>query len=82
MRLKLVFPTLVLCLLAGSAFADEEAVKKALQATFSGEKIDSVKKTTYLGLYEVVVGGELFYTDEKATYLFLVMWLTRRRSRA
>ena len=70
MRLKLVFPTLVLCLLAGSAFADEEAVKKALQATFSGEKIDSVKKTTYLGLYEVVVGGELFYTDEKATYLF------------
>jgi thiol:disulfide interchange protein DsbC len=70
MRLNFVFPTVILCLLAGSAFANEEAVKKALQTTFSGEKIDSVKKTPYLGLYEVVVGGELFYTDEKATYLF------------
>ena len=50
MRLKLVFPTLVLCLLAGSAFADEEAVKKALQATFSGEKIDSVKKNVLSGI--------------------------------
>jgi thiol:disulfide interchange protein DsbC len=70
MRLNFVFPTVILCLLAGSAFADEETVKKALQTTFSGEKIDSVKKTPYLGLYEVVVGGELFYTDEKASYLF------------
>lgn len=70
MRLNFVFPTIILCLLSSSAFANEEAVKKALQTTFSGEKIDSVKKTPYLGLYEVVVGGELFYTDEKATYLF------------
>jgi thiol:disulfide interchange protein DsbC len=70
MRLNLVFPTLILCLLSCSTFADEEALKKALQTTFSGEKIDSVKKTPYLGLYEVVVGGELFYTDDKATYLF------------
>jgi len=37
---------------------------------FPGEKIESVKKTPYLGLYEVVVGGELFYTDEKASYFF------------
>ncbi len=57
-------------LVAGAASADEEAVKKALQATLAGEKIDSVKKTPYLGLYEVVVGGELFYTDEKASYFF------------
>jgi thiol:disulfide interchange protein DsbC len=70
MRLNLVFPTLILCLLSCSTFADEETLKKALQTTFSGEKIDSVKKTPYLGLYEVVVGGELFYTDDKATYLF------------
>ena len=37
---------------------------------FPGEKIESMKKTPYLGLYEVVVGGELFYTDEKASYFF------------
>jgi thiol:disulfide interchange protein DsbC len=59
-----------LCFLFGTAFADEASLKKAIQANFPGEKIESLKKTPYLGLYEVVVGGELFYTDEKASYLF------------
>lgn len=70
MRSKLVFPSLLLCLVSGAAFADEASLRKALQATFPGEKIESLKKTSYLGLYEVVVGGELFYTDDKGTYLF------------
>lgn len=70
MRSKLVFPSLLLCLVSGAAFADEASLKKTLQATFPGEKIESLKKTPYLGLYEVVVGGELFYTDDKGTYLF------------
>lgn len=70
MRLNLVFPALLLCLLSGSVFADEAAVKKALMTHFPGEKIGSVKKTPYLGLYEVVIGDELLYTDEKATYFF------------
>ena len=29
-----------------------------------------MKKTPYLGLYEVVVGDEVFYTDDKADYFF------------
>ena len=70
MRINLVFPSLLLCFLFGTAFADEASLKKAIQANFPGEKIESLKKTSYLGLYEVVVGGELFYTDEKASYLF------------
>jgi thiol:disulfide interchange protein DsbC len=70
MRINLVFFSLLLCFLFGTAFADEASLKKAIQANFPGEKIESLKKTPYLGLYEVVVGGELFYTDEKASYLF------------
>lgn len=70
MRINLVFSSLLLCFLFGTAFADEVSLKKAIQANFPGEKIESLKKTSYLGLYEVVVGGELFYTDEKASYLF------------
>jgi len=70
MRINLVFSSLLLCFLFGTAFADEASLKKAIQANFPGEKIESLKKTSYLGLYEVVVGGELFYTDEKASYLF------------
>ena len=71
MRLNLVIPSLLLCFLFGAANADEASLRKALEANFPGEKIESLKKTPYLGLYEVVVGGELFYTDEKASYLFL-----------
>lgn len=70
MRFNFVFPFLLLCF-AGVVSANEASLKKALMINFAGEKIESVKKTPYLGLYEVVVGGELFYTDEKATYLFL-----------
>ena len=71
MRLRLVFPSLLLCFVVGAAFADEASLKKTLQATFPGEKIESLKKTHYLGLYEFVVGGDLFYTDDKGTYLFV-----------
>lgn len=70
MRLNLVFPSLLLCFLFGPASADDASLKKALQSNFPGEKIESVTKTPYLGLYEVVVGGELFYTDDKGSYLF------------
>ena len=72
MRLNLVFPSLLLCFIFGTtfAYADEAPLKKALSANFPGEEIESLKKTPYMGLYEVVVGGELFYTDEKATYFF------------
>jgi thiol:disulfide interchange protein DsbC len=31
--------------------------------------IESVKKTPYNDLYEVVAGGEIFYTNEKATFI-------------
>src|SRR6187455_2801009 len=70
MRLKLTFPALLLCLLSGAALANEATVKKEVGTHFPGEKIESVKKTPYFGLYEIVVGGEILYTDEKATYFF------------
>jgi thiol:disulfide interchange protein DsbC len=53
---------------AAPAIADEAAVRKAAE-TFFGTKVDTVRKTPYLGLYEIGVGGELVYTDEKVTYI-------------
>lgn len=50
--------------------ADEAALRKVLQSHLSGKKIDSLKQTPYMGLYEVVVEDEILYTDEKGTYLF------------
>ncbi len=70
MRLSLLLPFLLLGLFSGAAVANEASLRKALQVHFPGDKIESLKKTSYLGLYEVVVGGGLFYTDEKASYFF------------
>ncbi|MDO8931819.1 MAG: disulfide isomerase DsbC N-terminal domain-containing protein, partial [Rhodocyclaceae bacterium] len=53
----------------GGAEAD---VKKTIEASFGkGTKVDSVREAGFLGLYEVMVGGDLLYTDRKAGYLIL-----------
>lgn len=53
-----------------TAHADEAAVKRGVEARFGGIKVDSVAKTPYSGLYEVVIGDEIIYTDDKVTYIF------------
>ncbi len=55
---------------AFSARADEASVKRGVEARFGGVKVDSVTKTPYAGLYEVVIGDEIIYTDDKVTYIF------------
>ncbi len=50
----------------------EANIKKAISSNVgSGVKIDSVIKTPYGGLYEVRMGNEIVYTDEKAKYIFV-----------
>ncbi|HYD59779.1 MAG TPA: DsbC family protein [Noviherbaspirillum sp.] len=60
---------------AGVAFAQsaqEAAIKKAVEPRLGeGAKIESITKTPYSGLYEVRVGGDIFYTDAKGEYLFI-----------
>jgi len=51
------------------AQADEGAVRKAFQAKFPTMNVESVTRTPYQGLYEVVFDGQIVYTDEKLTYL-------------
>ena len=53
------------------AVADEASVKKAVEARFNDVKVNSVTRTQYPGLYEVLIGDDVIvYTDEKVTYLF------------
>jgi len=63
---------LLACLLLASlpAHADAEKVKRDLRARLPGMTIESVTKTPFAGLYEVVVDGEIVYTDEKTEYFF------------
>lgn len=51
------------------AMADEAGVKKAVEAAYPKFKVESVTKTPYAGLYEVFMGGQIIYTDEKLTFL-------------
>lgn len=62
---------LVLFALLSSAHAGEADIRKSLQEKFPGiGKLDHVIKTPYSGLYEIVIEGQLYYTDEKGLYLF------------
>ena len=67
--------TAVFALAASAAMAQsaqETAIKKAIEPRLGdGVKVDSVTKTPYGGLFEVRVGGDIFYTDAKGDYLFI-----------
>jgi len=60
-----------MCMFAGFAAADEASVKQQLTAKFPQAKIANVSKTTYAGLYEVYMDGDIHYTDEKVTFLII-----------
>lgn len=50
------------------ALADDASIKKAVEEKL-GSKVESVTKTSYLGLYEVFVDGNIFYTDDKVSLI-------------
>ena len=50
---------------------DAERVKTELKRKIPEAPVDSVRKVPYGGLYEVVMGSEIFYTDDKASFLVL-----------
>ena len=56
---------------AGAQDPATERVKAELRKKVTEAPIDVVRKVPYGGLYEVVVGSEIFYTDEKASFLLL-----------
>jgi thiol:disulfide interchange protein DsbC len=67
--------TLLTALLALAAFgvgaqdADEARVRQALQAKFPKLPVESVTRLPFQGLYEIVLGGEVIYTDAKAEFM-------------
>ncbi len=54
---------------ATHSIADEASIKKAVEAAYPKFKVESVTKTAYAGLYEVFMGGQIIYTDEKMSFL-------------
>lgn len=69
-------------MLASSAQANENVIRKALLQQFPSAKISSVIKTPYSGLYEVYLDGQVLYVDTQAKYVFAgdVIDLKNRRN--
>ncbi len=64
---------MALTLIAISPFPSfaNESVKQELGKKYPDVKAERVTKTAYGNLFEVYTGGEIFYTDEKVTFLLL-----------
>ena len=60
----------VLALFAVSSFS-QESIKQELAKKYPEVKVERITKTAYGNLYEIFSGGEIFYTDDKATFLLL-----------
>src|SRR5918993_1064432 len=54
-----------------AAQADAERVKAELKKKVPEAQVDAIRKIPYGGLYEVVVGGEIFYTDANASFIVM-----------
>ena len=60
-----------LALASGGAQGDEASVRQILRSRLPPAMvIESVTRAPFAGLYEVVLDGEIVYTDEKAEYFF------------
>ena len=67
-----IFAAVFVATVAHAADADEASVKAALQKKYPNQiQIESVTKTPLPGIYEVYADGQIHYTDEKASFLFL-----------
>jgi thiol:disulfide interchange protein DsbC len=64
---------LAVLLLVGMAFspanADENTIKQALTKAMPSVKADSIKPSEIKGLYEVIMGANIYYVSDDAKYL-------------
>jgi len=57
-------------LAAGNASASEAALRQSFQARFPNAVVESIARTPFAGIYEVVFNGQIAYTDEKLSFVF------------
>jgi thiol:disulfide interchange protein DsbC len=61
---------LLLLMMTSSAQAGEAEIRKSFEAKFpSIDKLNHIVKTPYSGLYEIIINGQIMYTDELGVYL-------------
>ncbi|MDR2219583.1 MAG: DsbC family protein [Methylobacillus sp.] len=79
--LKRVMFIVLAFMMTTAAWADEASLKKAFEAAYPKFPVKSVTKTPYAGLYEIVVGGQIIYADEKLSFILVEGSLIDPKSR-
>ncbi|MBS3936763.1 MAG: DsbC family protein [Sulfuritalea sp.] len=74
MKIKALIGGLAALLIAQAVLASEARVTKAIEPVLAelfgpGIKPDAVRKLDNFNLYEIQIGGDLLYTDERVSYL-------------
>ncbi|MBI2509517.1 MAG: DsbC family protein [Betaproteobacteria bacterium] len=72
-------PLKALCVVPfGMEEGSEADIRRKVQAMFPEAPVESVAKTPFSGLYEVVLGGRILYADEKVNFVFIGSLLDTR----
>lgn len=66
----IALPVILLVVLVGAACADESTIRSEIAKKFPKATVESISKLP-IGLYEVVVDGEILYTDAEFSFLVL-----------
>lgn len=73
-RWIIVVVGMLLALAAAPSRADEAGVREAFQKKFPQATVESVKRTPFAGIYEIVfmfTDQKIAYTDEKLSFIFI-----------
>ena len=54
-----------------SALANEDALREKIEKAYPAITISSVVKTKFNNLYEVLIGDQIIYTDEKFSFFII-----------
>ena len=69
MLIRILTVLFSLALLAGAACADEASIRAGMAKKYPKANIESIVKTQHMGLYELVIDGQILYADADLNYL-------------
>ena len=58
-------------LAAGIAQAGESDIRQAFQKKFPQATLESIAPTPFAGIYEIIFNGQIAYTDDKLSFVFI-----------
>jgi thiol:disulfide interchange protein DsbC len=65
------FVAVAIIIMSGNLLADEASLRKSIVSAYPKVDVGKITKTPYGGLYEVLVNGQIVYTDEKFSFLIV-----------